>query len=146
MSLNILKWENTVHAMKQSSSGIRQFVEVNYDEDTIEDMRPDCLNAKFKKHDPDLPTFSQAMNGEESEEYWEAYQKEYDTLQNKMEAWDVVDRDDSMNVLPGTWALRKKRRPDGSVNKYKSRFFVRVDKHIQQVDFDPDQQYSPLCH
>ena len=68
MSFNILKWENTVQAMKQSSSGIKQFIEVNYDDETIEDMRPDCLNAKFKKSDPDLPTFSQAMNGEESEE------------------------------------------------------------------------------
>ena len=144
MSLNILKWENTVHAMKQSSSGIRQFVEVNYDEDTIEDMRPDCLNAKFKKHDPDLPTFSQAMNGEESEEYWEACQKEYDTLQNKIEAWNIVNRDASMNVLPGTLVLRKKLRPDGSVSKYKSRFCVRNDKQIDQVDFDSDQLYSPV--
>ena len=129
MSLNVLKWENTVHSMKQSSSGISKFVEVNYKDETIEEMRPDCLNAKFKKSDPDLPTFSQAMNGDESEEYWEACQKEYDTLENKMDAWDVVNKDDSMHVLPGTWAIRKKRRPDGSVSKYKSRFCVRGDNN-----------------
>ena len=91
MSLNVLKWENTVHSMKQSSSGISKFVEVNYKDETIEEMRPDCLNAKFKKSDPDLPTFSQAMNGDESEEYWKVCQKGYDILENKMDAWDVVD-------------------------------------------------------
>ena len=62
-----------------------------------------------------------------------------------MDAWDVVNKDDSMHVLPGTWALRKKRRPDGSVSKYKSRFCVRGDKQLDQIDFDSDHLYSPVC-
>ena len=67
-------------------------------------------------------------------------------LENKMEAWEVVDRNSTMNVLPGTWALKKKRRPDGTVTKYKGRFCVRGDKQIDQVDFFADQLYSPVCN
>ena len=145
LSFNTLKWENTVHAMRSSSSGIKQFIKVNYDNETIEEMRPDCFSAKLRKSDPDQPGFTQAMNGEEWKEYWEACKDEYDTLENKMKAWEVVDREDTMHVLPGTWALRKKRRPDGSVKKYKSRFCVRGDKQIDQVDFFADQLYSPVC-
>ena len=36
LTLNALKWENTVHAMGSSSSGIKQFIQVNYDSETIE--------------------------------------------------------------------------------------------------------------
>ena len=64
----------------------------------------------------------------------------------KMEAWEVVERNDSMNFFPGTWVLRKKRSPDGTVKKYKSRFFVRGDKQIDQVDFFVDQLYSSVCN
>ena len=74
--------------------------------------------------DPGQLTFSQAMSGKESAKYWKACEKEYNMLENKMEAWKVVDRDNTMNVLPGIWALRKKRRPDGSVVKFKARFYV----------------------
>ena len=114
--------------MKSRASGIKRFIEVSYKDDTIEDMRPDCLSAKLRKHDPDQPSFGQAMSGEENEEYWKACEAEYDMLENKMEAWEVVDRDGTMNILPGTWAPRKKRRPDGTVSKFKSRFCVRGDK------------------
>ena len=72
LTLNSLKWENTVHAMKSSSSGIKKFIQVNYDDETIEEMRPDCLSAKLRKSDPDQPSFSEAMNSDEWEEYWEA--------------------------------------------------------------------------
>ena len=102
LTLNSLKWENTVHAMKSSSSGIKKFIQVNYDDETIEKMRLDCLSAKLRKSDPDQPSFSEAMNSDEWEDYWEACKLEYDTLETKMEAWEVVDRDENINVLPET--------------------------------------------
>ena len=79
LSFNTLKWENTVHTMRSSASGIRNFIQVNYDDETVEEMRPDCFSAKLRKSDPDQPSFSEAMNGEEWEEYWEACKAEYDT-------------------------------------------------------------------
>ena len=68
ITLNNLKWENTTYAMRSAKSGIRQFVEVNYEDDTVEDMRLDCLSAKLRKNDPYQPSFSQAMSGDKSSE------------------------------------------------------------------------------
>ena len=58
MTLNSLEWENAVYLMNSASSGIKKFIEVNYNDDTIEDMRPDCLSAKLRKMDPDQMSFS----------------------------------------------------------------------------------------
>ena len=58
LSFNTLKWENTVHTMRSSASGIRKFIQVNYDDETIEEMRPDCFISKLRKSDPDQPTFT----------------------------------------------------------------------------------------
>lgn len=69
------------------------------------------------------------MGGEESEEYWKVYEVKYNMLE-KMEAWEVVDIDSTMNTIPRTWTLRKKRRIDGTVSKFKSRSCVRGDKQI----------------
>ena len=52
-----------------------------------------------------------------------------------MKAWEVVARETWMNVLPGTWAFKCKRYPDGSVRKLKARFCARGDKQVEGVDF-----------
>jgi Reverse transcriptase (RNA-dependent DNA polymerase) len=49
-----------------------------------------------------------------------------------------------MNVLPGTWAYRCKRYPDGSVRKLKARFCARGDMQIEGVDFF--ETYSPVAN
>ena len=59
MTVNSLKWENALYSMKSSSSGIKKFIEVNYTDDTIEDIQPDFVSAKLQKMDPDQPSFSQ---------------------------------------------------------------------------------------
>ena len=71
IALIILKLENTVNSMRSSESGIKQFVEVNYKNNMIEEMCTDFLSTKLRKSDPDQPIFTQAMNGDESVEYWE---------------------------------------------------------------------------
>ena len=50
-----------------------------------------------------------------------------------------------MNVLPGTWALKQKHRPDGSISKYKGRFCVRGNRQVEGKDFDAAAIYSPVC-
>lgn len=146
LSSNALKWENTVHAMRSSSSSIRHFIQVSYDSETIEEIRSDCISVKLRKSDPDQTSFAKAMSGEEREEYWKACQFEYDTLENKMEACEIVDRYETMNVLPGILALRGKRRSDALVKKYKSIFCVRGNNQIDQVDFFDGQLYSSICN
>ena len=98
----------------------------------LEDWTPLALAAKAA--DEDTPNWAQAMNGPNKEGFWEACQKEYDTL-TEMDTWDIVERESWMNVLPGTWAFRIKRFPDGVVKKLKARFCARGDRQIEGVDY-----------
>ena len=47
-----------------------------------------------------------------------------------------------INVLPGTWAFRAKRFPDGRKRKLKARFCVRGDKQIEGIDYF--ETYAPV--
>ena len=94
-----------------------------------------------KGNDPDLPSWEEAMSGPEAEGYWEACITEIRTLE-KMNVWEIVQRESWMNIIPGVWALRKKRYPDGLVKKLKARYCVRGDKQIHGVDYF--ETYSPV--
>ena len=74
------------------------------------------------------------MNGPNREGFWKACQTEIKTLED-MDVWEVVARQSWMNVLPGTWAFKIKRFPDGLIRKLKARFCVRGDKQIYGTDF-----------
>jgi hypothetical protein len=60
---------------------------------------------------------------------------EINTLVNDKDAWEVVTREGWMNVLPSTWAFKCKRRPDGSVKKYKARFCAGGHRQVENVDY-----------
>jgi hypothetical protein len=74
------------------------------------------------------------MNGPDKAGYWEACEKEIQTL-IIMEAWEEVIHEDWMNVLPSTWACKCKHYPDGMIRKLKARFCARGDKQIEGIDF-----------
>lgn len=85
--------------------------------------------AKKRKHDdPDTPNYFKAMSGESAHEYWIAMQDEITSLE-KRKTWNVVPRSKAgtQQVVPGTWAFKRKRYPDGRFRKHKSRFCVRGD-------------------
>lgn len=98
---------------------------------TIEDWHPALLATQANA--ADNPTWEEAMNGPDKVGYWEAAVTEIQTLKDK-ECWDVVDREHWMNVLPGTWAFKCKRYPDGRIKKFKGRFCARGDRQIDGVD------------
>ena len=81
------------------------------------------------------------MNGPFREEYWTAACKEIEKLEG-MDAWDVVDRSEDMNVIDSLWAFKMKRFPDGMIKKFKARFCARVDQQLEGVDFF--QTYAPV--
>jgi hypothetical protein len=84
-------------------------------------VHPLFLKAKSEASKEDNPSWKQAMNGPFKKEYWDAAVKEIETLES-MDAWEVVDRDDSMNVIDSIWAFKVKRFPDVMVKKFKARF------------------------
>ena len=59
-----------------------------------------------------------------------------------MHVWDEVKREEWMNALPGTWAFKIKRFPDGLVRKLKSRWCCRGDRQVKDVDFF--DTYAPV--
>ena len=46
------------------------------------------------------------------------------------------------NILPSTWALKRKRFPDGRIRKYKARYCVRGDCQVYGLDFE--ETYAPV--
>ena len=101
-----------------------------------------ALKAK-KSKDPDLPSTREALSGPYAEEFWKAMDKEIESLENKG-TWEVVDRSSvpkGVKVIPGTWTQKVKRRPDGRLNKFKSRWCFRGDLERDSYVGNP---YAPL--
>lgn len=95
-------------------------------------------------YDPDLPSIREALLGTHSKEFFAAMDKEIADL-DKMDTWELVERKHlppNTKVVPGTWAFRIKRRPDGTLLKFKSRFCVRGDLMEKGVHYD--STYSPV--
>ena len=59
-----------------------------------------------------------------------------------MNAWDVVDRKDDMNVIKLTWAFKLKRYPDGLIKKFKENFCSRGGMQMEGIDFF--ETYAPV--
>jgi hypothetical protein len=112
------------------------------DPDTGE-MDP-CSDARAyaaSKTDPDTMRYHEAMMSPDSDGFRDAMQVEIKALE-RIGTWNIVKRDPSQNVLPGTWAFKRKRYPDGRVRKLKARFCVRGDKQVEGVDYF--ESYAPV--
>ena len=90
-------------------------------------MALQCAVYKAKKSsDPDYPMVRQALTGPNADLWWEAMDKELQSIID-MDSWEIVPRSSlpkGTKVIPGTWALHLKWFPDGRVNKFKARYCV----------------------
>jgi hypothetical protein len=137
--LNSLDWGSTLSALTHANaSGYDHFsaqVESEFD------LSHPLALTSMKVNSMDTPNWHQAMNGVESDGYWQAMELELETLLGK-DAWTEVDCEDEMNILPLTWAFKYKWFPDGLVQKLKARFCVQGDCQIDGVNvFDT---YAPV--
>ena len=59
------------------------------------------------RHDPDTPTYMEALSGDKSEEYFKAMDYEIQILMRR-DTWEIVSRESvaDKNVLPGTWYFK----------------------------------------
>ena len=131
-----LDWSTVIHELKSSTTsllGRLMALHVDVRTGTMEAMHPMMLVTKADA--ADNPRWHDAMNGPDAAGFMEACKKEIDTLSRLMKAWEVVDRQDWMNVIPSTWAFKRKRYPDGSVKKLKARFCARGDFQVEGIDF-----------
>ena len=53
---------------------------------------------------------------------------------SKLNSFIMMDRPRGANILDSTWAFKKKRYPDGLLNKFKARFCVRGDQQVEGTD------------
>ena len=109
----------------------------------ITDPRPHAAKYTKKQHDPDTPTFHQAMAGDDPDKYIEAMKEEITNLQ-QMKTWDLVNHEPSMKVLTGTWAFRLKHTPDGDTYRYRSRFCVSGDQLEYGIHYF--ETFAPVIH
>ena len=142
--LHGLNWETTLESLKSPHArktlfGMLTSLDPNLG--TLEEWNPLALAAKM--YDDDNPSWEMAMNGPNADGFWKAAETELNTLQS-MGVWDVVEREQWMNVLPSTWAFKVKRFPTGDVRKLKARFCARGDRQIQGVDFF--ETYAPVVN
>ena len=110
----------------------------------VDTADPRLLQAKASKYNEDNPSWEMAMNGPFADNFWKACEVELNTLENDMHTWDYVKRTPDMHVLPGTWAFKVKRFPDGLVKKFKARFCVRGDRQKYGINFW--ETWSPVVH
>ena len=81
---------------------------------------------KFRSHDPDTPTYMEALSGEHADEYYKYMDDEIKSL-TKRENMDIVLRKsvDDKDVIPGTWYLKYNRKHDRKNRKFKARYCVK---------------------
>ena len=92
---------------------------------------------KLSKDDLDTPTLRQVLARPYKEEFMAAMRSEIKELKEH-NTWTVIKRSDVLpdkQVIPGTWALKIKRYPDGRLRKFKGRFCARGDKQVEGVDY-----------
>lgn len=117
-------------------------IDPTYDPDEGEFFR--TYKASKKRDDPDTPSYHDAMSGENSEQYLEAMTKEISDLE-KRNSWVILPRSAAgdAQIVPGTWAFKAKRYPDGRFRKFKARFCVRGDVQILK-DGESMDTFSPV--
>ena len=88
---------------------------------------------------PDIFDFDQAMMSEHRDHFIQAAEVEVRALED-LDCWEEIPLEmATTKVLPGTWAFRIKRAPDGTLKKFKGRYCIRGD--LQEGEFET---YAPV--
>ena len=88
-------------------------------------------------HNPDTPGLHEAMNGENRDDFLVFMGKKIAELEQQ-NTWKVVNRTSlprGANLLPSTWDLKIKIYPHGRMWKHKSRYCVKGDGQINNLDY-----------
>ena len=121
-----------VYASNSRSSSTTRHLDANQyvtQDDMMTGHHPYSFVAKLQTHTLDMPTYNEVLNSDPQERVlWDkAMDKELKTLAD-LGSFKMVQRPKGENILQSTWAFKRKRYPDGSLQKYKARFCVRGDQ------------------
>jgi hypothetical protein len=99
------------------------------------------LRPRKAKHQANLSTieaaedpssYKEAMKRSDKGKWLEAMKDEINSLK-KNEVWILVDRP-RCNIVTNKWVLKIKRKPDGSIERYRARLVARGFSQIQGID------------
>ena len=90
-------------------------------------------------HDP--RTYKEAMARSDAADWDAACEDEIRNFQ-MMGVYDIVPRPEDRKVIGSKWVLRRKRGPDGSVQKYKARIVAQGFTQVEGLDYD--QTFAPV--
>jgi len=95
------------------------------------EIHPMSLHVRLMDDKSDDPTFNEVQKGDSKElGYWyDAIDAELEALHEK-HCFDLVDKSEAegRQIVDSTWVFKRKRRPDGSLLKYKARLCIRGDQ------------------
>lgn len=105
------------------------------------DYKPQLFMAY--EEDGDEPTFYEALNRGDYGNWKQAMEEELEALE-KNKVFELVDRPNDQNVVTNRWVLRIKRKPDGSIGRYKARLVARG--FSQRYGIDYNETYAPVVN
>ena len=99
---------------------------------------------KFQSHDPDTPTYIEALSGEHTDEYYKDMDDEIRSLIRR-ETQEIVPRKSvyGHNFLLRTQSFKYKRKPDWNIRILKAQYCVIVDVQ-NRLSPEPLNSYYPL--
>ena len=109
---------------------------------------PFSFAAATKGNNPDILTRSSMLKTEDREEFLKVEEKELKGLEDfgVFEYFPISSIPDHRRrkLLNAIWSYRRKRRPDGTLLKYKSRMCADGSQQQDGIDFSLDDLYSPV--
>jgi hypothetical protein len=113
--------------------------------DAEEALHPFAFATKVQSED--FPSYQEVvrMNREERMKWMKSMDEELQELHEKG-AYEFVPRSEALRskeqIVKSTWAFRRKRKPDGSLSRYKSRLCVRGD--LQRGKYTINETFAPV--
>jgi hypothetical protein len=105
----------------------------------------------MQMQNPDVLTYAQMKRQVDANKFVEAKRPKIDGLMdiNTFEFIPNINLPPRTRYLDLIWTYRRKRRPDGSLKKYKARLCVKGSRQIQGIgdteSFAPEVQWSTIC-
>lgn len=91
--------------------------------------------------DDDPTSYYEAMKRKDKNKWLEAMKEEINSI-NKNKVWELVDRPEGTNIVQNRWVCRKKKKPNGEVDRYRARLVAKGFSQEPGVDYD--KTYAPV--
>lgn len=141
--------EEVVERLDDSRETPAKMPPENPDPERIQTLRPRNkqplytgwkVNLSTIEASDDPNSFSEAMSRTDKDLWLAAMREELDSL-DKCQVWSLVNKPHNRNIVSNRWVLKIKRKPDGSIDRYRARLVARGFSQKRGVDYN--ETYAP---